>query len=70
MSAIATDLETIWRLPPAVDAARRHPPLSQLSLRRAKAVVLQFLDTLVPPPGALSSSDMDDSDWPRFPGVW
>jgi hypothetical protein len=69
MSAIATDLKSIRRMPVAVGAARRQPPLSQLFLRRARAVLLQFLEALVPP-GAPPSSDTDEADWPRFPGVW
>lgn len=67
MSAIATEVETIWRMPGAIGVARRRSPLGWLGLRRARVAVLRFLDSLVPP-GPPATSSTDETDWPRYPG--
>ena len=67
MSAIATELETIWRAPEAAGAARRRSPLLRLGPRRARVAVLRFLEALVPP-SARPPSPAEETDWPRFPG--
>ena len=66
MNAIVTEMPTIWRMPGAAGAARRRSPLLRLGLRRARAAVLRFLDSLVPPGPPRSSTD--GTDWPRYPG--
>lgn len=67
MSAIATEVETIRRMPDAIGAARRRSPPRRFGLRRARVAILRFLDSLVPPrPPAASSTD--EADWPRYPG--
>jgi hypothetical protein len=67
MNAIVTEMPTIWRMPGAAGAAQRRSPLGWLRLRRARAAVLRFLDSLVPP-GPPTPSSTDEIDWPRFPG--
>jgi hypothetical protein len=64
MGAIATDAQTICRAAGAT--ARRRFWQRRQGFHRAHAVLLRFLDALVPPCRSPVAAK-DEADWPRYP---